>query len=69
VGERTGQRLFNVSIGGTQVLTNFDIVAVAGAINKAVAETFPATSDSNGNITVAFNYGTNGYPLINGLQY
>ena len=35
-----GQRLFNVSIQGQQVLSNFDIVAAAGGPNKAVAVTF-----------------------------
>ena len=30
------QRRFNVSINGTSVLSNFDIVSVAGSLNKAV---------------------------------
>lgn len=47
-----GQREFNVSINGTQVLTNFDIYATAGAEYKAVVESFPVTADSNGQITI-----------------
>jgi len=47
-----GQREFNVTIQGTQVLTNFDIYATAGAENKAVVEAFPVTADSNGRITI-----------------
>lgn len=35
-----GQRLFNVTLNGTQVLTNFDIFAEAGAANKALARDF-----------------------------
>lgn len=35
-----GQRRFNVTINGTQVLTNFDIIAAAGGPNKAVITEF-----------------------------
>ena len=42
-----GQRRFNVSINGTQVLTNFDIIAAAGAPNKATVQEFTATPNSN----------------------
>ncbi len=49
-----GQRTFNVSINGQQVLTNFDIFATAGAANKAVVEQFTATADSSGKITLQF---------------
>ncbi len=49
-----GQRTFNVSINGSQVLTNFDIFATAGAINKAVVEQFTATAGANGTITLQF---------------
>jgi beta-glucanase (GH16 family) len=49
----TGQRRFNVFINGTQVLTNFDIIAVTGTQNKATIRefTFPASSSQ---ITVQF---------------
>jgi hypothetical protein len=49
-----GQRTFNVSINGKQVLTNFDIVGAAGAADKAVAEQFTAAADSTGKITIQF---------------
>jgi hypothetical protein len=50
----TGQRTFNVSINGTQVLSNFDIVAAAGGANKAVVEQFSATANSSGQIVLQF---------------
>ncbi len=50
-----GQRLMNVSINGTQVLTNFDIFATAGAKDKAVAETFAATANAQGQIVINFS--------------
>jgi hypothetical protein len=49
-----GQRVFNVSINGQQKLANFDIVAAAGAADKAVVEQFTAAADSTGKITVQF---------------
>ena len=48
-----GQRQFNVTINGTQVLTNFDILAVAGAANKAVINEFNAVA-TNGQIAVQY---------------
>ena len=63
-----GQRQFNVSINGTQVLTNFDIVAAAGGMDKAVVETFPATADGDGQITVGFWQGAADSPLVNGIE-
>jgi hypothetical protein len=51
----SGQRLFNVSINGTQVLSNFDIYATAGGADKAVVEQYSATADSNGEITIQFS--------------
>ena len=48
-----GQRKFNASINGTQVLTNFDIIAVAGAANKATIQEFIVTP-SNGQIVIQY---------------
>jgi beta-glucanase (GH16 family) len=48
-----GQRRFNLFINGAQVLTNFDILAVAGAPNKAVINEFNAVA-SGGQIVVQF---------------
>ena len=47
-----GKRLFDVSINGTQVLTNFDIYATAGAAFAAVQENFTATANSSGQIVI-----------------
>jgi hypothetical protein len=49
-----GSRTFNVLINGTQVLTNFDILATAGAEYKAVVEQFTATASSTGTVTIQF---------------
>jgi|GEM_PF-509694 len=48
-----GQRIFNVSINGAQVLTNFDIFAEVGA-NKADDKVFNNIQPSNGQIVVQF---------------
>ncbi|HXI72116.1 MAG TPA: family 16 glycosylhydrolase [Verrucomicrobiae bacterium] len=48
-----GQRRFNVIINGTQVLTNFDIIAAAGAPNKAVISEFNAVAGS-GQIVIQY---------------
>ena len=48
-----GQRRFNVLINGTQVLTNFDIIATTGAPNKATIQEFNATPNG-GQITVQY---------------
>src|SRR5262249_15641454 len=37
-----GQRVFNVSINGTQVLSNFDIIAATGAKDRAIVEQYTA---------------------------
>jgi hypothetical protein len=49
-----GQRIFNVTINGQPALTNFDILATAGAANKAVVREFTATADSTGKVTIQF---------------
>ena len=50
-----GQRQFNVSINGTQVLTAFDVYAAAGAKNKAIAEQFTANASASGAYLVQFS--------------
>jgi beta-glucanase (GH16 family) len=49
-----GSRIFNVSINGTTVLTNFDIFAAAGAKNKAIVEQFTANANSSGQYVIKF---------------
>ncbi len=63
-----GDRVFNVLINNATVLSNFDIIATAGATNKAVALNFAATADSNGNVTIATTQGPSDSPKINGIQ-
>jgi outer membrane protein assembly factor BamB len=62
-----GSRQFNVSINGTQVLTNFDIFATAGGQNIANIQQFTATADASGNITLTFTSVTD-KALISGIE-
>ena len=63
-----GERVFNVAINGTTVLTNFDIYATAQAKYRAVVEQFTATANSSGDIVIAFTNGTVDQPMINGVE-
>ena len=65
--QAAGKRQFNVTIDGTQVLTNFDITATAGAANTAVDLPFPAAV-TGGAITIQLTSGAAGVPLINGIE-
>ena len=47
-----GQRIFNVIINGTQVLSNFDIFQAAGGSNIALVKEYTMLSDSSGTITI-----------------
>jgi hypothetical protein len=49
-----GQRLFNVLIGGDPVLTNFDVFATAGGMDKAISRAFECNSDGSGQIVIQF---------------
>ena len=49
-----GQRVFNVSIQGNQVLTNFDIFAAAGGKNLPVTRVFTNTVN-NGQLQIVFS--------------
>ncbi len=51
---QAGQRLFNVSINGAPVLTNFDIVAAAGGPLIPIDKTFPVNA-SSGQIVIRFD--------------
>ncbi|PYX93729.1 MAG: hypothetical protein DMG67_03485 [Acidobacteria bacterium] len=63
-----GQRKFNVAINGTQVLTNFDIIAAAGAANKAIVEQFMTTANSSGQIVVSYTVGAADAPKSSGIE-
>jgi outer membrane protein assembly factor BamB len=62
-----GSRVFNVSINGTQVLTNFDIVAASGGENIANIQQFPVTVPTSGQIVITFTSVTNN-ALISGIE-
>jgi fibronectin type 3 domain-containing protein len=61
-----GNRVFNVAINGTTVLSNFDIYATVGK-NAALVEQFTATANSSGDIVIAFTNVTD-QPLLMGIE-
>ncbi|MGO8670283.1 MAG: malectin domain-containing carbohydrate-binding protein, partial [Capsulimonadaceae bacterium] len=65
--DAAGDRTFDVSINGTQVLTNFDIFATAGAENQAVVEQFTETTNSSGQFVIAITTVVNNGQL-NGIE-
>ncbi len=60
------ERLFNVSVNGTRVLTQFDIFAAAGGEYIANVQTFSVTS--TGTVTIAFAPGSIQNPTVNAIQ-
>lgn len=60
-----GQRVFNVNVNGSPVLTNFDIVADAGTLT-ADDKTFPVTV-ANGTLQIDV-IGVTGFGILNGIQ-
>jgi beta-galactosidase len=64
---KAGQRVFNVSINGTQVLTNFDVFATAGGQDIAIVEPFTATANAQGQIVLQFNAVTDN-AVVNGIE-
>jgi hypothetical protein len=65
---KAGQRLFNVAINGTKVLSNFDIVATTGASEKANVQQFTVQADGSGTIAVDFSQGSVDWPKASGLE-
>jgi hypothetical protein len=63
-----GERVFDVSINGTKVLDDFDIIAVAGARDKAVARDFEVDSSSVGEIIITLESGAADNPLLSGFE-
>jgi hypothetical protein len=61
-----GQRIFNVAINGSTVLSNFDIVAQAGGGNTAVDRQF-VTNVTNGQISIQF-FGVIQNPKISAIE-
>lgn len=63
----SGQREFNVSLNGSQVLTNYDVYAAAGGQFKAVQKSFTTTANSNGQIVIQFSPGAVQNPMVTGI--
>ena len=63
-----GDRQFNVALNGTQVLTNFDLLAAAGAKFRAITRQFNVTTDSAGQIALQFSVGAAGQPTCCGIE-
>ncbi|MFZ3201776.1 MAG: malectin domain-containing carbohydrate-binding protein [Candidatus Acidiferrales bacterium] len=63
----TGSRTFNVSINGTQVLTDFDIVAASGGKNIANIQQFSEAANSSGQYVIVFTSVVN-QSLISGIE-
>lgn len=63
-----GQRVFNVAINNSTVLSNFDIFATAGGANTAITESFAATADASGQISIQASVGTAGNPEIGAIE-
>jgi beta-glucanase (GH16 family) len=62
-----GSRIFNVSINGTQVLTNFDIFAAAGGKNIAIVEQFTQNANSSGQYVIKFT-SVKDNSLVSGIE-
>jgi endoglucanase len=62
-----GSRVFNVSINGTQVLTNFDIFATAGGENIANIQQFTENANASGQYVLTFTSDTD-KALISGIE-
>jgi hypothetical protein len=66
-GAGAGNRICNITINGTQVLTNFDIFAAAGAKFKAVVRPFTVNANAGGNYVIQFST-VKDQCLINGIE-
>jgi hypothetical protein len=62
-----GSRTFDVSINGKRVLTNFDILAAAGAKDKVVIEQFTENASSSGDFVITFT-SVVGNSLVSGIE-
>jgi hypothetical protein len=62
-----GQRVFNVSLNGTQVLPNFDVFKTAGGQNRALIQSFTSNANSNGQYVIVFTSVTD-KALISGIE-
>jgi hypothetical protein len=63
-----GHRQFHVGINGTQVLTNFDIMAATGAKFRAVTRQFITAANGAGQVTAQFTKGASNEAKIGGIE-
>lgn len=63
-----GQRVFNVTINGSSILTNFDIFAEAGGKGIALVKSFSFSPDASGNALLNFIPGAVDNPKICGIE-
>jgi len=63
-----GERLFDISVNGKKVATNYDIFAAAGGALKAVVKTLTANSDEHGMLTVQLQRGPISLPILNAIE-
>lgn len=62
-----GGRIFDVTINGTKVLTNYDMFAEVGCLTAQI-KTFTVSTTSNGKINITFNVGAAENPKINAIE-
>ncbi|MHC4495660.1 MAG: malectin domain-containing carbohydrate-binding protein, partial [Planctomycetota bacterium] len=68
-GYKIGQRLFNVSLQGRQVMENFDIAREAGATNRSVVKEFNRINIKDDlRITLTPTTASQADPLICGIE-
>jgi hypothetical protein len=65
--DQPGQRLFNVTINGQQMLTDYDIARAAGGRDRAAAVTLLTTASAHGAITIQFT-AVKDNALVNGIE-
>jgi Malectin domain/CARDB len=63
-----GDRRFNVSLNGLQVLNDWDVFAAAGAKFKALTVDIRKRADASGTLYVQFSRGYSNYPKCSGIQ-
>ena len=62
-----GERRFNVTVNGVQALTDFDVLAAAGAKYRAVTREIKKRADASGSFLVQFTRGSANEPKCSGL--
>ena len=62
-----GQRIFNVAINGTTVLSHFDVFATVG-YKTALQKQFSVTANGSGQIVIAFTQGGVDNPFISAIE-